>query len=103
MSTQKLHDMAGVAADLAYAYTFFDDDLGAQLETASTEIILAHDIGKEGGYVLRSERGKDFLTMTVQLQGCEPMTVHFDRTNFLETNISVSTCERYRDNNMEPI
>lgn len=103
MSESKLHDMASEAADLAYAYCMFDGRLGYDIEMASMQLIMAHDVAKAGGVVLGHELGEDYLTMRVQLQGNPAMTVHFDRTDLANTTIMVDTAEVYRDNNMEPI
>lgn len=103
MSEGRLHQMAEIAADLAYAYCMFDGKLGYDLEMASTQIILTHDLAKVGGVVLGHELGEDYLTMRCQLQGHKAMTVHFDRTDIANTVVSVSTSELYRETSQEPI
>lgn len=104
MSTQELHELAEQAADYARAYCFFDGRLGADLEVATTQIILAHDIANRGGYILRSDKGADYLTLWVKMPGSDPVTIHFDRTCPVGgVDISIHPTAQYAENSQEPI
>jgi len=104
MDASHLRQIAHMAADIAHAVTFLDDDDTKSLEMAATEIILAHDIAKMKGHLLHTDRARDFLTVTIQPQGCRPACVHFDYTDITQPPvISIHEDARYRENNMEPI